>query len=147
MIVPLAPGEVRRCRHRGPSERANASGTWRPKRSWYTKSPRTVEIGTSDRSLGSKTVSAAIATGAALAAYLLYVRPRHIRWGATDEEVERPMPGDEVVERPNFVATRAVTIEATSEEVWPWLMQIGSGRAGFYSYDWREGDHPRVPAR
>ena len=93
-------------------------------------------IGTSDRSLGSKTVSVAIATGAALAVYLLYVRPRHIRWGATDEEVERPMPGDEVVERPNFVATRAVTIEATSEEVWPWLMQIGSGRAGFYSYDW-----------
>jgi hypothetical protein len=46
------------------------------------------------------------------------------------------MPGDEVVERPNFVATRAVTIEATSEEVWPWLVQIGSGRAGFYSHDW-----------
>ena len=46
------------------------------------------------------------------------------------------MPGDEVVDRPNFVATCAVTIEATSEEVWPWLAQIGSGRAGFYSYDW-----------
>jgi hypothetical protein len=89
-----------------------------------------------DGTLGSKTVSAAIATGAALVVYLLYVRPRHIRWGATDEEVERPMPGDEVVERPTFVATRAVTIEATSEEVWPWLVQIGSGRAGFYSYDW-----------
>jgi len=81
-------------------------------------------------------VGATIATGAALAAYLLYVRPRHIRWGATDEEVERPMPGDEVVERPTFVATRAVAIEATSEEVWPWLVQTGSGRAGFYSYDW-----------
>lgn len=88
------------------------------------------------RSLGSKMVGAAIATGAALAAYLLYVRPRHIRWGATDEEVECPMPGDEVVEHPNFVATRAVTIEAAPEEVWPWLVQIGSGRAGFYSYDW-----------
>jgi hypothetical protein len=95
-----------------------------------------MEIGTSDRSRVSKTVGAAIATGASLAVYLLYVRPRHIRWGATDEEVEHPMPGDEVVERPNFVATRAVTIEATSEEVWPWLVQIGSGRAGFYSYDW-----------
>jgi hypothetical protein len=96
----------------------------------------TMGIGIRDGSIGSKMVGAAIATGAALAVYLLYVRPRHIRWGATDVEVERTMPGDDVVERPNFVATRALTIEATSEEVWPWLVQIGSGRAGFYSYDW-----------
>ena len=58
-------------------------------------------IGTSYRSLASQMVGAAIATGAALAAYRLYVRPRHIRWGATDEEVERPMPGDEVLGHPN----------------------------------------------
>jgi hypothetical protein len=89
-----------------------------------------------DGSLDSRLVGVTMAVGAATAVYLLYVRPRQIRWGATDEEVERPMPGDEVVERPNFVATRAVTIEATPPQVWPWLVQIGSGCAGFYSYDW-----------
>jgi hypothetical protein len=55
--------------------------------------------------------------------------------GATDEEVERPMPGDEVVEDPTFNATRAVTIRARPEEIWPWIVQIGVNRAGWYSYD------------
>lgn len=77
-----------------------------------------------------------VAGGAAIAAYLLFIRPRTPRWGATDEEIERTMPGDEVVEHPNFVATHAITIEASPEEVWPWIVQIGSGRAGFYGYDW-----------
>ncbi|MDQ3835066.1 MAG: hypothetical protein M3315_15900, partial [Actinomycetota bacterium] len=53
----------------------------------------------------------------------------------TDEEVERPMAGDEIVERPSFNATRAVTIRARSEEIWPWIVQIGVTRAGWYSYD------------
>lgn len=72
----------------------------------------------------------------ALAAYLLLIRPWQLRWGATDEEVERAMPGDDVVQRPTFVATRAVTIQARPEEIWPWLVQIGFRRAGWYSYDW-----------
>lgn len=46
-----------------------------------------------------------------------------------------PAPGDALVRSPNFVATRAVTIEASPEDVWPWLLQIGSGKAGWYSYD------------
>lgn len=71
-----------------------------------------------------------------LSAYLLAVRPRQLRWGATDEEIERPMPGDEIVQRPGFNATRAITIEAPPEEVWPWIVQIGFGRAGWYTYDW-----------
>ena len=50
------------------------------------------------------------------------------------------MPGDEVLEQPTFNATRAVTIEATPEEIWPWLVQIGYRRAGFYSYDLLDND-------
>lgn len=63
------------------------------------------------------------------------VRSWHLRWGATGEEVAAAMPGDERVPRASFSATRAVTIDAPPEKVWPWLVQIGFGRAGFYSYD------------
>lgn len=59
----------------------------------------------------------------------------HLRWGATDEEVRRAMPGDDMVPVPTFGATRAITIGSPPEVVWPWLVQIGYGRAGFYSYD------------
>jgi hypothetical protein len=59
----------------------------------------------------------------------------HLRWGATDAEVAEAMPGDELVSEPSFNATRAITIGAPPEAVWPWLVQIGYGRAGWYSYD------------
>ena len=88
-----------------------------------------------DRSMGSKMVGVAMAVGAATAAYLLFIRPWQLRWGATDEELDRPMPGDEIVERPTFNATRAVTIAARPEEIWPWIVQMGVTRAGWYSYD------------
>ncbi len=68
--------------------------------------------------------------------YLRYIRPWQLRWGATDEEVARAMPGDDVVKYPTFNATRGVTIDAQPEEIWPWLVQIGCKRAGWYSYDW-----------
>lgn len=71
-----------------------------------------------------------------LLAYLLWIRPWQLRWGATDEEVESSMPGDEIVRDPTFDATRAVTVEVGPEEIWPWILQIGYGRAGWYSYDW-----------
>ena len=64
----------------------------------------------------------------------LAIRPWHLRWGATDEEVARAMQGD--LEHIGW--TRAITIEATPEEVWPWLVQWGQGRGGWYSYDWLE---------
>jgi hypothetical protein len=79
---------------------------------------------------------AIIAAVAALTIYLLWIHPWQLRWGATDEEVARPMPGDEIVKRPTFNATRAVTIQARPEQIWPWLVQIGHKRAGWYSYDW-----------
>ena len=64
-----------------------------------------------------------------------FQRRRHLRWGATDEEVAAPMPGDSIVRETSFSATRAITIDAPPEAVWPWIVQIGFGRAGFYSYD------------
>lgn len=70
------------------------------------------------------------------ATYLIMVRPRQLRWGSTDEEVARPMPGDDKVPHPTFNATRAVTVAAPPEQIWPWLVQVGVGRAGWYSYDW-----------
>lgn len=77
-----------------------------------------------------------VATGTALVAlYFKGVWPWTMRWGATDDEVARRMPGDDLVRRADFNATRAVTIHARPEHVWPWLVQIGSGRAGWYSYD------------
>jgi hypothetical protein len=76
-----------------------------------------------------------IAVAAPLFAFAPLYRRRHLRWGATDAEVARAMPGHELVSEPSFNATRAITIDAPPEAVWPWLVQIGYGRAGFYSYD------------
>ena len=59
----------------------------------------------------------------------------HLRWGATAAEARAAMPGDDLVPVSHFTATRAVTIEARPCDVWPWLTQVGYGRAGFYSYD------------
>jgi hypothetical protein len=73
--------------------------------------------------------------GAGLAAYARLVRPWALRWGATKEEAARPLPGDGLVAKADFVATRAITIDAPPNQVWPWLVQIGSGRAGWYTYD------------
>lgn len=58
-----------------------------------------------------------------------------LHWGATTEESREPLPGDELIPAPGLVATRAITIEAVPEEVWPWVVQIGADRGGFYSYD------------
>lgn len=66
------------------------------------------------------------------------VRPWHVRWGATPEEFNGTWPGDEIVPDAQTLSTRAITINATPEIVWPWLVQIGQGRGGFYSYDWLE---------
>lgn len=63
------------------------------------------------------------------------MRRRHLRWGATSAEVSASMPGDELLPGAQFVATRAITIDAPPGDVWPWIPQVGFGRAGFYSYD------------
>jgi hypothetical protein len=71
----------------------------------------------------------------AAAVYGLWVRPRLWRWGATDEEVAGPFPGADLVPEGERGATMAVTIEAPPDQVWPWLVQMGGDRAGWYSWD------------
>jgi hypothetical protein len=78
---------------------------------------------------------AAAATTAALVLALRLYRPWQLRWGSTDEEVHSALPGDEVVPDPTFAATRAITVDAPPERVWPWITHMGFGRAGWYSYD------------
>ena len=69
------------------------------------------------------------------AIYLLVARPYQLTWGATRDEIHRSMPGDELNPNPKFLATRAITIDGRPQEIFPWLMQMGYGRAGFYGYD------------
>ncbi len=64
-----------------------------------------------------------------------WVTPWHERWGATGDEARATMPGDDLVVEPAEQATRAITIDATSEEVWAWVVQLGADRGGFYSYE------------
>ena len=78
-------------------------------------------------------VTTVVAAG--LGAYVLFFRPWQRRWGANDEEVRRALPGDELVPHANIVETRVVTIKAAPAAIWPWLVQIGQGRAGYYSYE------------
>lgn len=67
--------------------------------------------------------------------YWFVVRPWHLCWGATDVEVRGTLPGDDLLREPASEVTHAITIDAPVEDVWPWLVQIGQGRGGFYSYD------------
>jgi hypothetical protein len=83
-------------------------------------------------------------TAALAGIYVAVIRPWHLRWGATDREVQRTMPGDDLVPHPHLVATRAVTVNAPAAGIWPWLIQMGYRRAGWYSYDWIDNDGVRV---
>ena len=76
--------------------------------------------------------------GGAAAAYILLARPRHLRWGTMDQDSDEPLPGDDLIQSPNLAATRAVTVRASADQVWPWIAQLGQGRGGFYSYDFLE---------
>jgi hypothetical protein len=89
--------------------------------------------------VNKRTLPFALGTLAAgVAVYGLSVRRRALRWGATQEEIQGPWPGDELTPNAICQATRAITIHAPAEEVWPWLIQIGQDRGGFYSYTWLE---------
>ncbi len=65
------------------------------------------------------------------------LRSWHMHWGATNEESKAPMPGDDIVPD-GTVSTRAIDIDVPPAQVWPWLVQMGQDRAGFYTYDWLE---------
>lgn len=79
-----------------------------------------------------------LAVGAGLI-WFVY-RPWVINWGATDAEVERALAGDSIIADATFNATRAVTVHAGPEHIWPWLKQFGYRRAGLYSYDFLDND-------
>ena len=74
----------------------------------------------------------------AIAGYIVtspLTRPWYSRWGATDLEVEMPLPGDDIVPEPELTSTRAITILAPKAVVWPWMVQMGQGKGGLYSYE------------
>jgi hypothetical protein len=76
--------------------------------------------------------------GFAAAAYPALWRDRCLTWGARDDEVLREMPGDRFLPAASVVTTRAIGVDAPASAVWPWLVQMGSGRGGAYTYDWIE---------
>ncbi|MET0422769.1 MAG: SRPBCC family protein [Actinoplanes sp.] len=78
---------------------------------------------------------AALVTSMTIVAAAAVLRGRQLRWGATPAETTQLRPGDELVPDPDLAATRAITIHAGVDDVWPWIVQLGQGRGGFYSYD------------
>ncbi|WP_433664618.1 SRPBCC family protein [Nocardia sp. CA-128927] len=83
--------------------------------------------------VGTTTYLAALALS-----YEAILRRRCLTWGATTDEVARIMPGDELPTAPDIITTRAITIAANPAAIWPWLVQLGPGRGGAYTYDWIE---------
>jgi hypothetical protein len=89
-------------------------------------------------SVRSKLAFAGVGAAAGAALAYRFLRPAALNWGATAEEIHGRLPGDELLPEPDLVATRAITVDAPPSAVWPWLVQMGPGRAGAYSYDWIE---------
>jgi hypothetical protein len=73
------------------------------------------------------------------AAFVWVIRPWYLYWGASDTEAKMTLPGDELISVSAGGHTRAITIHASESEVWPWLVQIGADKGGFYSHTWIEG--------
>ena len=78
--------------------------------------------------------AAALLAGTA-AWYARSGRRRQLTWGATATDTAKPLAGDDLIARADLTATRAITIRAPADRVWPWIAQLGQGRGGFYSYD------------
>jgi hypothetical protein len=81
---------------------------------------------------------AGLVIGLAGASYPLLWRRWCLTWGATSDEAAAALRGDEIAPDADLVTTRAIAIDAPPERIWPWLVQMGSGRAGTYTYDWLE---------
>jgi hypothetical protein len=96
---------------------------------------RRKSLGLDHDSLFTRALSALTVMALVIGVYLFFARPSQLRWGATAAEIARSMPGDALSLQPTFLATRAITIAAPPESIWPWLVQMGYGRAGFYGYD------------
>ena len=87
---------------------------------------------------GKQAIGAGVAAGLASLVYPVFFRRRCLNWGATGDEVSMKLPGDDLLPDAGLVTTRAITIDAPPDAIWPWLVQMGSGRGGAYSYDWIE---------
>jgi hypothetical protein len=93
--------------------------------------------------MSMKTKFLRLAVGIAIVTLILFVAfsliPSAIlTWGATPEETASIWPGDEILPEPNLMWTHGITIHAPLEETWPWIIQIGDTRGGFYSYTFIE---------
>ena len=89
--------------------------------------------------MGLRPLSIVFAGAAVAALYRWGLRERVLTWGATAAEAAARLPGDELLEAPDGVATRAIEIDAPPADVWPWLAQMGPApRGGAYTYDWIE---------
>jgi hypothetical protein len=84
---------------------------------------------------------------ACAAAYALWIRPRLLTWGAARDEAARAYPGDELISHPDAGATMATTLPAPPDIVWPWLVQMGGERGGWYSFDWLDNKGQPSAAR
>jgi hypothetical protein len=93
--------------------------------------------GTFEARRARKSMGPGIAVGVVMI-YHRFVRPWHERWGAAPEEVTGSLPGDDLIAEPATQVTRAISIRGPAAVVWPWVIQIGADRGGFYSYDWLE---------
>ena len=91
-----------------------------------------------ENKISAKVVGAGVVGMAALSTYLFIIRPWHLKWGATGEETQMPLYGDEITTGADYQVTHAITVNASAGEIWHWLAQIGQGRGGFYSYSWLE---------
>lgn len=79
-----------------------------------------------------------LGTGVLAVAYWKGFRAWSNQWGVTADDTIRILPGDDIVPEPAMQATQGITINAPTGVVWPWLVQMGPGRAGAYTYDWIE---------
>ena len=86
----------------------------------------------------SAVVMAGALVGFGVAAYPAFGRDRCLNWGARPEEAAREMPGDDLLPDAPIVSTRAIGVDAPPAAIWPWLVQMGPGRGGAYTYDWIE---------
>lgn len=76
---------------------------------------------------------------------IVLLMPWMDRWGASAEEISASLPGDELVSSPRITYTRAETINASPEQIYPWVVQIGAEKGGWYSYEWFETNALRCP--
>ena len=88
--------------------------------------------------LGRSKLAVGAITSLVAATYALILRRWMLTWGSTSVEQVKPLPGDDIEPDADYITTRAASIRASSAAVWPWLVQMGQDRAGFYTHNWVE---------